>query len=159
MASQVEVFLLHSTCDSGQSMLNNRRARQQASEGRAQQNDFRALPQLAHPKFLSWVANLSLSQFPTTTNSPATKSQPKTTLLCAANQFGRKMSKLEPRSTMYRVAQSDSGHLPPSAASTAHSSRTITVRIAAQPNRRNTPATGSRTMLPARAAQITVCRV
>jgi hypothetical protein len=49
---------------------------------RAQQNEFGDLPQLAHPKLLRWVVNLSLNQHPTTINSPATKITPKMALLC-----------------------------------------------------------------------------
>jgi hypothetical protein len=88
------------------------------------------------------VANLCLDQQPRTTNSPATKSVPKTTLLCWANQFGRSISKLLARSLVNRAAKSDSGHLPPLSASTPHSSRTSPVRIAAQRNRRMIPMTG-----------------
>jgi hypothetical protein len=36
-----------------------------------------------------FVPNLPLAQYPSTTNSPATKSQPKTTLLWSANQLGK----------------------------------------------------------------------
>jgi len=57
------------------------------------------------------------------------------------------------RSSVYRAAKSDSGHLPPLAASRPHSNRTITLRIAAQRNRRNKPATGKSKMLAARDAQ------
>ena len=67
------------------------------------------------------------------------------------------MSKLEFRSRVNRAAKSDSGHLPPLTAGTPHS-RTITVRIAAQRNRRNTPATGKARMLVARNAQTAVTR-
>lgn len=59
---------------------------------------------------------------------------------------------------MYRAAKSDIGHLPPLTASSPHSSRTITPRIAAQRNRRNTPTTGKTRMLATRNAQITVCK-
>jgi len=60
---------------------------------------------------------------------------------------------------VYRAAKSVSGHLPPLAAKTPHSSRIITVRIAAQRNRRDTPATGKTRMPAAKNAQITVCRI
>src|SRR6516162_897814 len=67
------------------------------------------------------------------------------------------MSKLGFRSTVNQAAISVSGHLPPLTASSPYSRRTMTDRIAAPRNRRNTPTTGKARILAARNAQITVC--
>jgi hypothetical protein len=48
-----------------------------------------AIAQAELPADRDFVPNLPLTQYPSTTNSPAMKSTPKMTLLCRANQFGR----------------------------------------------------------------------
>src|SRR6266568_1738091 len=68
------------------------------------------------------------------------------------------MSKLSARSAVYRAATSVSGHRPPFAASTAHSSRTSPLNAAAQPNRRRPAATGIATMQATKNSQTVVCR-